>query len=54
MSVPITEPAFIERQSTIHRSLSPPKILGQKAKASTKVILQEQALFNDLYFDLIW
>ena len=32
--IPTTEPAFIEWQSTIGRSLPPPKNLGQKAKSN--------------------
>ena len=33
-SIPTTEPAFIEQQSTIFKPLSPAKILGQKAKSN--------------------
>ena len=36
LSVPTTQPAFIEWQSTIRRSILPPKILGQKAKGNHK------------------
>ena len=36
---PTIEPAFIEWQSTICRSLSPPGILGKKPKVTTKVTL---------------
>ena len=32
--VPTTQPVFTEWKSTIHRFLSPPKILGQKAKSN--------------------
>ena len=32
--VPTTESAFIEWESTIHRSPPPPKVLGQKAKSN--------------------
>ena len=36
LSVPTTQPAFIEWQSTIGRSILPPKILEQKAKSNHK------------------
>ena len=39
-SVPTTQPAFIESQSTIGRSLPPPKNLGQKPKPTNEVTLQ--------------
>ena len=41
LSVLITQPALIEWESIIHRSLLPPKILGQKIKATTKVTFYE-------------
>ena len=46
LSVSITEPASIERSSTIHRSPPPPKFGGGKPKTTTKVILasRQQAL----------
>ena len=37
---PTLQSAFIERQSTIHKSL-PPKFWAKKPKATTKLILQE-------------
>ena len=37
--IPTTEPAFIEWQIIIRRYQPPPKILGQKPKATTKVTL---------------
>ena len=35
-SAPTTQPASIKLQSTINRSVPPPKILGRKAKSNHK------------------
>ena len=44
LSVPTTQSAVIERQSTIPRSPPPPKILRQKPKGTTKVTLYESPI----------
>ena len=44
MGVPTIEPAFIEWQSIIHKSLPPPKILGQKAKSNHKGDYKERPI----------
>ena len=40
LNVPTTQHAFVEKQSTICRFPSPPKIWGKKSKATTKVTLR--------------
>ena len=42
MSVPTTEPAFTDWQSTIPRSLPPPKMLKQISKATTNILTNHQ------------
>ena len=49
-SVLITQPPFIESQSIICWSLSPPKFLGKKPKSATKVTPQELLTRNSWPF----